>query len=172
MLEPIMFSALGFLAASLLMVAVAPAIHERAVRLTTRRMQAAMPLSVAEMHVEKDVLRAQFAMSLARLEVAVEAARAKAVEQLSEVGRKSAEIHRLKVELDEAAAFARGLQDRARSHRSVTRRVVKLLLYLFRRARRPSAAAIPAPRPDDAQDWVTIPARFRIHLQKMAHGRA
>jgi len=172
MLEPIMFSALGFLAASLLMVAVAPAIHERAVRLTTRRMQAAMPLSVAEMHVEKDVLRAQFAMSLARLEVAVEDARAKAVEQLSEVGRKSAEIHRLKVELDEAATLARGLQDRARSHRSVTRRVVKLLLYLFSRARRPSASAMPASRPDDAEDWVTILARFRMQVQKMAHGQA
>ena len=172
MLEPIMFSALGFLAASLLMAAVAPAIHERAVRLTTRRMQAAMPLSVAEMHVEKDVLRAQFAMSLARLEVAVEDARAKAVEQLSEVGRKSAEIHRLKTELDEATAFARGLQDRARSNRSIVRRVVKLLLYLLARARRTGAPARPAPQPDDAQDWVTIAARFRMQLEKMAHGQA
>lgn len=172
MLEPIMFSALGFLAASLLMVAIAPAVHERAVRLTTRRLQAAQPLSVAEMQVEKDILRAQFAMSLARLEVAVEEARAKAVEQLSEVGRKSAEIHRLKGERDEATALARELQDRARSHRSIARRVVKLLLYLYGRARRAGAPAALAARPDEAQDWVTIPARFRLQLQKMAHGRA
>lgn len=168
-----MFSGLGFLAACLLMVALAPLIHERAVRLTTRRLQAATPLTVTEMQVEKDLLRAEFAMSLARLEVAVEDARAKVVEQLSEVGRKSAEIHRLKAELGEAVALARRLQNRTWAQRSVARRVVKLLLYLLDRSRRMSVPALAVPPPDDAQNWVTVPARFRMQLQKnrMAHGR-
>ena len=43
MLEPIMFSSIGFLTACLLMVAFVPVIHERAVRLTARRFQAAAP---------------------------------------------------------------------------------------------------------------------------------
>jgi hypothetical protein len=71
MLEPIMYGSIGFLTATLLMVAFVPAIHERAVRLTTRRLQAAAPPSFAEMQIEKDLLRAEFAMSLRRLEVSL-----------------------------------------------------------------------------------------------------
>jgi len=54
------------------MVAFIPLIHDRAVRLTVRKLQAATPLSVAEMQAEKDLLRAEFAMSLRRLEMIVE----------------------------------------------------------------------------------------------------
>jgi hypothetical protein len=99
MLESIMFLAIGFMAGCLLMIAFVPAIHNRAVRLTARHYQANTPLSMFEMEAEKDLLRAEFAMSLRRLEMIVEETRSKSVQQLSEIGRKSAEIHRLKTEL-------------------------------------------------------------------------
>jgi hypothetical protein len=99
MLEWIMLLATGFMAGCLLTVIFVPAIHNRAVRLTARRYQAKTPLSMFEMEAEKDLLRAEFAMSLRRLEMIVEETRSKSVLQLSEIGRKAAEIHRLKAEI-------------------------------------------------------------------------
>ncbi len=43
MIEPIMYVGLGFLAASLLALVIIPLVHDRAVRLTLRRINAAMP---------------------------------------------------------------------------------------------------------------------------------
>ena len=45
MVEPIMFAAIGFLVAALLVLGFIPLVHGRAVRLTTRRLEAATPLS-------------------------------------------------------------------------------------------------------------------------------
>jgi hypothetical protein len=102
--EWIMLLGLGFLAGCLLMVTLIPAIHARAVRLTARRYQAATPASVAEVQAEKDLLRAQYAMMIRRMEIATEEAKAKAADALMETGRKSAEIHRLNAELAKATA--------------------------------------------------------------------
>src|SRR5262249_16958271 len=102
MLEPIMYASIGFLAAGLLLVAFAPLIHERAVRLTVRRLQAATPPSFVELQIEKDLLRAEFAMSLRRLEVSLEQTKKKEVERLCELATKTAEIRQLKSELDKA----------------------------------------------------------------------
>jgi hypothetical protein len=104
MLEWTMLLGIGFMAGSLLMIAFVPAIHNRAVRLTARRYQAKIPLSLAEMEAQRDLLRAEFAMSLRRLELIVEETRSKSVLQLGEIGRKAAEIHRLKTELGKASA--------------------------------------------------------------------
>src|SRR5712692_5556570 len=142
MLESIMYLSIGFLTACLLMVAFVPLIHERAVRLTARRLQAATPLSVAEMQAQKDLLRAEFAMSMRRLEVSVEETKKKDVERLREIGTKTAEIHQLRTELDKASALVLGLQTRDRTHRSVTRRVVKLARYLSVRSRRGGRASL------------------------------
>jgi hypothetical protein len=43
-------------------------------RLTARRLEAVLPESMAEVQTEKDLLRADFAMSTRRLEITVEAA--------------------------------------------------------------------------------------------------
>jgi hypothetical protein len=174
MLEPIMFLGIGFLAASLMMLALFPVIHERAVRLTTRRLTAATPLSVTEMQAEKDLLRAEFAMSIRRLEISAAETKAKAVDQLCEVGRKMAEVQGLRAELAKASALAEALQARERRHRSLTRRVAKLVLYLFARSRRDERVSLfPAAQGGDgSEDWQTILTRFRLSLQKteMAHG--
>jgi hypothetical protein len=63
MIESIMYLGIGFLAASISVLAVVPIVHTRAVRLTTRQLADTMPSSVAEIAADKDLLRAEFAMS-------------------------------------------------------------------------------------------------------------
>src|SRR5689334_24916388 len=108
MVEPIMFFGLGFLAASLIGLIIVPFVHGRAVRLTVRRLEAATPLSMAEIQADKDQLRAEFAMSTRRLEMSVDQMKAKTTSQLAEIGKKSEAIGRIKLELSEktAALFA------------------------------------------------------------------
>jgi chromosome segregation ATPase len=104
MVEPIMFFGLGFLAASLVGLIIVPFVHGRAVRLTVRRLEAATPLSMAEIQADKDQLRAEFAMSTRRLEMSVDQLKNKSTGQLAELGKKNDTINRLKIELGEKAA--------------------------------------------------------------------
>src|SRR5438105_2983365 len=115
MVEPIMFFGLGFLAASLLGLVIVPFVHGRAVRLTVRRLEAATPLSMAEIQADKDQLRAEFAMSTRRLEMSVDQLKTKTTTQLAELGKKTDTINRLKVDLGEktAAIFALEARDKA-----------------------------------------------------------
>jgi chromosome segregation ATPase len=115
MIEPIMYFGIGFLLASLFGLVLIPLVHNRAVRLTMRRLEAATPLSLAEIQADKDQLRAEFAMSTRRLELSVEQMKAKTTSQLAELGKKTDAINRLKVELGEktAAIFALEARDKA-----------------------------------------------------------
>src|SRR4051812_795840 len=115
MIEPIMFFGIGFLVASLFGLVLIPLVHNRAVRLTMRRLEAATPLSMAEIQADKDQLRAEFAMSTRRLEMSVEQMKVKTTSQLAELGKKTEAINRLKVELGEKTAtiFALEARDRA-----------------------------------------------------------
>jgi hypothetical protein len=99
MIEPIMYFAIGFLLAALSVLVVAPLVHGRAVRLTMRRLEATIPLSMAEVQADKDLQRAEFAMSTRRLETTVEQLRTQGAGQLAELGRKGDAINRLKIEL-------------------------------------------------------------------------
>ena len=63
MIEPIMYFGIGFLLAALLGLLFVSLVHNRAVRLTMRRVEAATPISVAEIRADKDQLRAELAMS-------------------------------------------------------------------------------------------------------------
>src|SRR5205085_4513693 len=112
MIEPIMFFGLGFLAASLLGLIIVPFVHGRAVRLTVRRLEAATPLSMAEIQADKDQLRAEFAMSTRRLEMSVEQIKAKTASHLAEIGKKSEAVGRLKLELGEKTAALFELETR------------------------------------------------------------
>jgi len=118
MIEAIMYVGLGFLAASLLALVIIPLIHDRAVRLTLRRLNAGTPLSIAEIQAERDQLRAEFAISMRRLEIHVEHFRAKAASQFAELGKNAATINHLKAELAEKAAaiFALEAHDQALSN--------------------------------------------------------
>jgi chromosome segregation ATPase len=118
MIEPIMFVGIGFLLAGLLVIGVIPLVHARAVRLTTRRLEALNPLSITEIQADKDLLRAEFALSTHRLEKRVEEIKAKATDHLTELGKKSDAIGRLKLELSEktAALFAAEAKEKQLAH--------------------------------------------------------
>jgi len=96
MIESIMYFGIGFLFAALIGVAVIPSIQDRAVRLTMRRLENSIPQSVEEIQANKDLLRAEFAMSTRRLEIGVEQLRERAANQFAELGRKGDVINRLK----------------------------------------------------------------------------
>jgi hypothetical protein len=98
MIESIMYAGIGFLFATLLVVAVSPLIHTRAVRLTIRRLENSIPQSMTEIEADKDALRADFAMSTRRLEMCVEQLKSKDANQLAELGQKGDAINRLKME--------------------------------------------------------------------------
>jgi hypothetical protein len=104
MVEPIMYLAIGFLVSMLCALMIMPLVHNRAVRLTTKRLEAATPLSMGEIQADKDQLRAEFAMSARRLEMSVDQLKRKTASQAAELGKKADAINRLKVELGEKNA--------------------------------------------------------------------
>jgi chromosome segregation ATPase len=112
MVEPIMYLAIGFLVSMLFGLMIMPLVHNRAVRLTTRRLEAATPLSMAEIQADKDQLRAEFAMSARRLEMSVDQLKNKTTHQLAELGKKSDAINRMKLELGEKNATIFALEAR------------------------------------------------------------
>jgi chromosome segregation ATPase len=115
MIEPIMYLAIGFLVSMLFGLMIVPLVHNRAVRLTTRRLEAATPLSMAEIQADKDQLRAEFAMSARRLEISVEQLKNKTTSQLAELGKKSDAINRMKIELGEKNATIFSLEAREKA---------------------------------------------------------
>ncbi|WJR77354.1 hypothetical protein [Bradyrhizobium sp. NP1] len=115
MIEPIMYLAIGFLVSMLCGLMIVPLVHNRAVRLTTRRLEAATPLSMAEIQADKDQLRAEFAMSARRLEMSVDQLKNKTTSQLAELGKKTDAINRLKIELGEKNATIFALEAREKA---------------------------------------------------------
>jgi chromosome segregation ATPase len=112
MIESIMFFSAGFLLASLLGLALISSVHHRAVRLTQRRLEDAIPVSLTEIQADRDRLRAEFAMSIRRLEMTVEQLEATVTNQRGEIARKWEAIARLKAQLSEKNAVADGLAAR------------------------------------------------------------
>src|ERR1700726_331828 len=115
MVEPIMYLAIGFLVSMLFGLMIVPLVHNRAVRLTTKRLEAATPLSMAEIQADKDQLRAEFAMSARRLEMSVDQLKSKTTSQLAELGKKTDAINRMKIELGEKNATIFALEARERA---------------------------------------------------------
>lgn len=115
MVESLMYFCAGFLVASLLALVLISFVHRRAVRLTLRRLEDAIPVSLAEIQADKDKLRAEFAMSARRLELTIEQLKAKATNQLGEIARKTEAIAKLKAQLAEKTAATDALDARSRS---------------------------------------------------------
>src|SRR6478736_4308220 len=86
MVEPIMYLAIGFLLSMLCGLAIVPLVHNRAVRLTTRR-----------------------------LEMSVDQLKNKTTSQLAELGKKSDAINRMKIELGEKNATIFALEAREKA---------------------------------------------------------
>ena len=100
MIELLMYTGIGFLFAALTLVAVMPRVHDRAVRLTTSRLRATLPESMEEIEADKDLLRAEFAMSTCRLEKSLEQLKHKSTGQVVELGKRADVINRLKIGCD------------------------------------------------------------------------
>jgi len=100
MIETIMYIVIGFLLGALVGMIVIPLVHDRAVRLTIRRLEAAIPLTMEEIQADKDGLRAEFAMSTRRFEVNNEKLKKKNASLLIQLGKRDEIINRLKLQHD------------------------------------------------------------------------
>ena len=117
MIEWVMYFGIGFLAAALLGLLFLPAVHNRAVRLTMKRLEASTPLSIAEIRADKDQLRAEFAVSTRRLEMKIERLKAQTTSQLAELGKKTDAINQLKKDLAEKNVMNVALETRNKTLR-------------------------------------------------------
>jgi hypothetical protein len=99
MIETVMLIALGFTVASLLALLIAPALWRRAVKLTTRKIKATMPISVADINADKDLLRAEYAVEMRRLELGLGKAKERAARHLMERNQHTVEIGKLETEI-------------------------------------------------------------------------
>lgn len=98
MIEFVLLFALGFLAAALVALIVAPVIHRRVVSLTERRIRASVPLSAAEIRADKDMARAAYAAENARLSVDLKHNRDQLTESVARGTRLSNELVAIRAE--------------------------------------------------------------------------
>src|SRR5215475_4122280 len=101
LIEPAMYFAIGFLVAGLLSVPLFGVAHRRAARLTRQHLDSLLPMSVKELEAEKDLLRAEHAVSAQRLEATLHDLKAKTSAQQIEIGRQGTAVTTLKSELGE-----------------------------------------------------------------------
>jgi len=121
MIESVMYFGIGFLVATLLGLLFIPLVHNRAVRLTMKRLEASTPMSISEIRADKDQLRAEFAMSNRRIEMRIEKLQAQTTTQLAELGKKTDAINQLKKELAETKVTNLALETRDRTLRDQLR---------------------------------------------------
>ncbi|WP_422371373.1 hypothetical protein [Hoeflea sp.] len=98
MIEFALLFALGFLAAALVALIVAPIIQRRIVTLTERRIRASVPLSAAEIRAEKDMARAAYAADNARLSIDLKQNREALAQSTAHGTRLSNELVNLRAE--------------------------------------------------------------------------
>ena len=96
MVTPLMLVALGFLSAVLLILLMAPIFWRRAVKLTTKRLKASLPMTMAEIGAQRDQLRADYAIQIRKLEVAHERLKEKSANQLVDLNRNKMEVRKLR----------------------------------------------------------------------------
>ncbi len=92
MIEYALLIMLGFCIGGLIALLLAPTLWGRAVRLTTKRLEATMPMSLSEIEADKDLLRASYAIRIRRLEAGLNKARDKSANQLVNISRLQMQI--------------------------------------------------------------------------------
>ena len=110
MIEQAIFTAVGFLTATLLALAAAPAVARRARRLAEARARLLAPLSEAQAIADRDALRAQHAIEIVRLERRLRAAEEAVAARKVEIGRQFVRL----IALEEAATTGVGDLEAAR----------------------------------------------------------
>jgi chromosome segregation ATPase len=115
MSEPIIYLGIGFLVAIVLVLIAKALVHSRMGRSAMKRLEAAAPKLMADIEADMSQLHAQIAMATRRLETGVEQMRSKATNQLSEIGKTSETIARLKAELGDRTAALQVLAAKERA---------------------------------------------------------
>jgi len=121
MIEYALLVMLGFCAAGLLALLIAPTIWNRAVRLTTKRLDATLPMSLSDIEAGKDLLRASYAVQIRRLEAGLNKARDKSASQLVEISKLQMTIGEFR---DQIGTLERHLEER-RNAANVFERTIK-----------------------------------------------
>src|SRR5271157_5291592 len=110
MIQAILLIALGFLTASLIGVLIAPSLWNRAYRLSRKRLEQTLPISLSEIEASQDQLKAAYAVRMRRLETALTGAKQKAAMQLVDNSRLQMQIAALK---DQIADLDLNLSERS-----------------------------------------------------------
>lgn len=110
MIAVIMYCAIGFLTATLLALLTLPAVWRRAVRLTRKRIENALPVSMAEIQADKDEQRAEFAVAIKRLEMDVRQLQERTSDQWGQITRQAEELRARQAKLDDTAARLAALE--------------------------------------------------------------
>ena len=105
-----MLAAIGALAASLVWLVALPILSRRAIRFASARLARQMPMTMAEINAEKDLLRARHALALRELERSATAARTRVAIEMGENGRHVSRIVALETALDAARETIRALE--------------------------------------------------------------
>ncbi len=109
MIEYALLIMLGFCVCGLIALLLAPTLWHRAVRLTTKRMEATLPMSLSDIEADKDLLRASYAITIRRLESGLNKARKKSANQLVEISKLQMQIGEFQ---DQIAGLAMQLEER------------------------------------------------------------
>jgi chromosome segregation ATPase len=115
MSEPIIYLGIGFLVAIVLALIAKALMHSRMGRSAMKRLEVAAPKLMADIEADMGQLHAQIAMATRRLETGVEQMRSKASSQLSEIGKTSETIARLKAELGDRTTALQALVAKERA---------------------------------------------------------
>jgi predicted nucleic acid-binding Zn-ribbon protein len=120
MIQSIMLVALGFLIATLGALLLAPSFWRRAERLTTRRLERTMPMSIADTEADRDQLRASYAIVIRRLEAALSREKMRCARRLVKISKLEMEI----ASLNDRVAQLRSQLDAEHNAASVLRRTI------------------------------------------------
>ncbi len=101
MIQAVMLIALGFMSAGLIGVLIAPALWHRAARLSRKRLEQTLPVTLSEIEAAQDRLRASYAVRIRRLETALAGAKQRAASQLVENSRLQMQIAALKDQISD-----------------------------------------------------------------------
>jgi hypothetical protein len=115
MSDPIFDFGFGFVLAALLIIGAKALARSWLLRFARKRLQAAAPNLMADIEADMGELHAQIAVATRRLETSVEQMKSKTTTQLSEIGRSSEAIARMKAEYAERSTGVAALADREKA---------------------------------------------------------
>ena len=176
-IQSAMLVALGFFVAALIGFLLAPFYRRRAQRLATDALKSTMPLTSQEIAADKDRLRAQFALTIHRLERKVEEATHSAAKQMVEINRRDAgisalegDVQRLRTSLDEHENARRVLEQTITERLpKVEHRLAEAKKLLFQRDREIASLTQSAQRQGNALEEATgINAQQRDEIHRLS----